>query len=59
MNTPTEVGVRRAGGGRREAAIVAIGAGLAMLVLAALELVEEFPRGLAVVCFAGFAGLAG
>ena len=51
--------MRRAGGGRREAAIVAIGAGLAMLVLGAFELVEEFPRGVAVVCFAGVAGLAG
>ena len=59
LNGPTGVPMGRRRGARREAAIIALGAGLAMLVLGAFELVEEFPRGVAVVCLAGLAGLAG
>jgi diacylglycerol kinase family enzyme len=51
--------MRPAASSRRYAAIVALGAAAAVLVLGALDVFEEFPRGLVVVGLVGVAGLAG
>jgi len=51
--------MRRAAGGRRVAAVVALAAALAVVVLSAFEVAEKFPRGLVVGGLAGVAALAG